>query len=90
MQRSLFIIFGLWGAVKLLDITYTYLVRPHLVGPHAAARRPAPAPYTDADRARDAARAAWLQREGEKNPTIARLLREEREERARAGARSVN
>jgi hypothetical protein len=80
MQRALVIIFCLWGAVKLLDITYTHLVRPHLVGQRAPARKPRPpAPYTDADRARDAARAAWLQREAEKNPTLARLARERRE-----------
>ena len=27
MQRALFIIFALWGSVKLLDITYTRLIR---------------------------------------------------------------
>jgi hypothetical protein len=82
MQRAIVIIFLLGGAVKLLDITYTHLVRPALMN-QAPTKRPPPPPYTDADRARDAARAVRLQQEGEKNPTIARMLRERREERAR-------
>jgi hypothetical protein len=89
MQRAIMIIFLLGGAVKLLDITYTHLLRPYLVN-QPARKPPPPAPYTDADRARDAARAAWLQREGEKNPTIARLLREQREARARQGVQFEN
>jgi hypothetical protein len=89
MQRAIMIIFLLGGAVKLLDITYTHLLRPYLVN-QPARKPPPPAPYTDADRARDAARAAWLQREGEKNPNIARLLRERREARARQGVQFEN
>ena len=85
MQRALVIIFCLCGSVKLLDITYTHLLRPYLVN-QPARKRPPPAPYTDADRARDAARAAWLQREAAKDPNLARLLRERREARAGAGA----
>jgi hypothetical protein len=91
MQRALVIIFMLGAAVKLLDIGYTHLLRPYLVGQYHAPRKPRPpAPYADADRARDAARAAWLQREAEKNPTLARLARERREERMRPGARLPN
>lgn len=83
MNRALVIIFCLWGGVKLLDITYTHLIRPQIVGQRAAAKRPKPmpAPYADADRTRDAARAAWLQREAEKNPSLARMLRAQREGR---------
>ncbi len=91
MQRAIVIIFPLGGAVKLLDITYTHLVRPHLVGQANAPPKPKPpAPYTDADRIRDAERSAWLRREAEKDPTLARLVRERREERARPGAQFVN
>lgn len=89
MQRALIIIFALWGGVKLLDIGYTHLLRPYLLN-QPARKPPPPAPYTDADRARDAARAAWLQREAEKNPTLARMARERREERARLGAQFVD
>jgi len=89
MQRAIVIIFLLGGAVKLADIGYTHLLRPYLLSQPARKPEP-PAPYTEADRARDAARAAWLQREGEKNPTIARMLRERREERASLGAQYVN
>ena len=89
MQRAILIIFALWGAVKLLDITYNHVLRPYLMN-QPARKRPPPAPYTDADRAREAARAGRLQREGQKDPTIARLLRERREERARLGAQFVN
>jgi hypothetical protein len=87
MQRALFIIFALWGSVKLLDLAYTHVVRPHIAGQVAAAKkrpRPAPRPYTDVDRARDAQRAAFLQREAEKNPNLARIAR------ARSAARFAN
>ena len=79
MQRAIMMIFLLGGAVKLLDLGYTHLLRPYLVGQLNAPRKPRPpAPYTDADRARDAQRAAFLQREAEKNPALSRRLREAR------------
>ena len=77
MQRGLVIIFCLWGAVKLLDITYTHLIRPHIVGQHAPRKPAPPTPYTGADRARDAARAAWLQREAARNPSLSHVPREQ-------------
>lgn len=86
MQRAIMIIFLLGGAVKLLDLGYTHLLRPYLVGQLNAPRKPRPpAPYTDADRARDARRAAFLQREAANNPNLARLARAQREARGGEG-----
>ena len=81
-SRPLMIILALWGAVSFLNAIYPSL-RSALV--NSASRPPAPrkpTPYTDEDRARDARRAAFLQREARKNPVLDRLVQEQQARRA--------
>jgi hypothetical protein len=81
-SRPLIIILALWGGVSFLNAVYPSL-RSALV--NSGSRPPVPrkpAPYTDEDRARDARRADFLQREARKNPVLDRLVQEQQARRA--------
>lgn len=82
LNKPLVIILAVSGTVSFLNAIYPSL-RSALVN---SASRPSaprkPAPYTDEDRARDARRAEFLQREARKNPVLDRLVREQQARRA--------
>ena len=77
-SRTLFMIFACWGAVAFLNAIYPALRSAILNARPAHPRVHKPAPYSDEDRARDAARAEFLQREARKDPTLNRIMEEER------------